>query len=226
MRTCCAYDVKRRRGCRYAAQITLGFPQDACEIALGTHEQVAGTPATRRPRRGHTHTRVAPEHNLPCTAGRVDAREVCARRWDLATGRPRGLRSGCALRAALAAPGRRALVQGPVAGAGWEARPGLAAMRAAQASHRAAVLATWAGCRAAAPTSRRGWPPRAPRWQAVHHGERPGWLAAATGREAVAERGSPGLARTASGRRAHPCWDAVPGDEGEEVGTGGFGGER
>jgi hypothetical protein len=76
-----------------------GAAQDAREVAPGTRERVAGTPATRRPRRGHTHrprrtrargraggthtgrtrrereaapgahARAAPEHNLATSSG-------------------------------------------------------------------------------------------------------------------------------------------------------------
>jgi hypothetical protein len=221
--------VKHEDVLRVRREATAGLPlrrADYAGVAAGCARDCAGHARASRGHASHTqaapraHTRVAPEDNLPWTAGRADAREDRARRWDLAAGRPRGLRFGCALRAALAAPGRRALAQGSAVGAGHPTRLAGRLGRGwpPRAPHRLAIgPPRWLRGRAAVP-------PRVPRWQAGHHAEQPGWLAAAAGREAVAERGSLGLARTASGRRAHPCWDSAPGDEREEVGAGKFGG--
>jgi hypothetical protein len=105
MRTCCAHDTKRRRGCRYAAQITLGLLRARTTMATTTGRGYArcarGCVGHTRASRGHaSHTQVVPNASTrphwghtheprqstawPRAASRVDVREGRARRAALA----------------------------------------------------------------------------------------------------------------------------------------------
>jgi hypothetical protein len=105
MRTCCAHDAKRRRGCHYAAQITLGLLRARTTMATTTRRGYArcarGCVGHTRASRGHaSHTQVVPNASTrphwghtheprqstawPRAAGRADVREGRARRAALA----------------------------------------------------------------------------------------------------------------------------------------------